>query len=530
MTKATLTLLNEHEGEYEDDMHFLRSRGRHVRGPLGSHPLLRHTVSVLHRWVARYDENCSRDELVLLGRCLYALAFGERSAAQEGGQEDKSAPLLDAFEETYADHRTRYRDQPLRLRLVITPEAGRCELGRYPWEFLYKPEGTRGFFVAGERTELVLTRYVPPVVVSDADQSREDDDKLRILVVLSLAQSPELGTVSADSLVKDIIALRSDSIEVEPLRSPTRGELREAVSAQHPHIIHFVGHGDSEKGIALRKDAAQIRDDELQAEAEALRSRGERVARVDPTDWVDRETISGILRGGEGGGRRKLGRLVFLHACTGATAEESEISLKEYESVATLLAGSPGIAGVIAMQYPISNCDAQMFARHFYQELRNGQFIDQAVGSARRLLGHADQRRRAAWADRGFATPVVYLSDDDPLCQALPQRLSNPSAICPNEVCQAPLDLEKGVCPSCLKVFMSCRKPGGCPGLVVAELGAHCNNCGYRLARPSSPPTGRRAQATRPDGGSGHGRHAPPPLRGTRPEDTGEAPPADTWE
>ncbi|MFD9903365.1 CHAT domain-containing protein [Streptomyces sp. NPDC059063] len=524
MTTATLTLLNDHEGEYEDDQYYQRARARHVHGPLGSSPLLRETVDVLQQWVARYDENCSRPELVLLGRCLYAVAFGEPS--KHAG--DGSAPLLDAFEESYADHRRRYRDRPLRLRLVIEPQAEK--LSKYPWEFLYKREGTQGFFIAGQRTELVLTRYVPPVGASDAEQWRDGDDRLRILVVLSLAQSPRLGTVSADDLVKDIIALRSDSIEVdEPLLTPTRGELRKAVSARHPHIIHLVGHGDSELGIALRKEDKDIRDEELLADA--LRSRGKHVPAVDPTDWVDRETISGILREDEGGGRRTLGRLVFLHACKGATPEESRTSLRAYESVATLLAGSPGIAGVIAMQYPISNGDAQMFARHFYRKLRNGEFIDQAVSSARRQLGHADQRGgRAAWADRVFATPVVYLSDEDPLCQALPRHLADPSATCPNEACRAPVDMNGNVCPSCRTVFMACRRPGGCPGLVVAHPEAHCALCDYRLAQTGGSPAGRTGRADRPAGGSGLRRTAPPPRRGTRPEDTGDASRADVWE
>jgi len=92
-TICTLTIKDDYRGEYEDDLLHRRDSGRHVEGALGTSRLTRDVVTLLHRWVANYPQ-CRRDELMLLGKALYEIAFG----TDVRGPPD--APMRAAFEET----------------------------------------------------------------------------------------------------------------------------------------------------------------------------------------------------------------------------------------------------------------------------------------------------------------------------------------------------------------------------------------------------------------------------------------------
>ena len=112
-------------------------------------------LSRFNYWVSN-DKLRERDDLELLGLCLYDLLFPPGSN------------IRDEFEGNY-DLITRQEGSRLRLTLVFHKEAG--ELANYPWEFLYLPPRLRtaeksnreGFFLAGQKTELILTRFMPDV-------------------------------------------------------------------------------------------------------------------------------------------------------------------------------------------------------------------------------------------------------------------------------------------------------------------------------------------------------------------------------
>jgi hypothetical protein len=458
---CTLTITDDWHAEYDDSLYFRRESGNHRSGTLGPDTLARDTIKVLNDLVARYQK-CSGDELTILGRHLYEVAFGDPQ-------------LRDAFENTYEVWKKTAGSDRLRLRLVITRNAE--VVGKYPWEFLFMPRGEGGFFLAGEETQLILTRYVPPAGGLPAAQ-QGDATKLGILVVQSQPPSPLLTEVSADELIRDLLRLQSEHVDVVEYHAPTREGLRDALKKHTPQIVHFIGHGRP-GAIALHKSAETLVD----ARAELVAAGGN-PDDVDHADWADERSICALLREGLNPGT-STGRLVFLHACHGATPGAA---LDTFRSVARDLAGQERIAAVVAMQYEISNTDAQLFARAFYDRIREGDAVDEAVTYARRELGLAPGRQ--AWNDRSFGTPVIYVCNETPLVAVLAEdpghepRITSTKELCPNPMCEGRVIRGRSPCRACKKPFEPCPQ-AGCGGLVMALAGAPCSECDYE--RPGAP-------------------------------------------
>jgi hypothetical protein len=476
---CTLTIMDDVNGEYEDDLQFQRESRKHISGKLGGSRLTRDVVKLLNRWLET-DPKCRRPELIVLGRCLYEIAFG-------GGVSFSSdaPPLQRAFESTFSLHRTQKLSGPLRLRLVLMPNA--TELGQYPWEFLYmiKPGG-EAFFLAGQDTELLLTRYIPN---SDTWASSDllDDDRLRILVVISQPRIPEMAELEVGSLVSELLHLDSSRFLVKTVESPTRDGLRDQITALKPHIIHFIGHGRPGQ-IALRKGNSVIDSDRL--DYEERKAKNLPVDPVSEADWVDTYTACGLLRHG----LDRLGaprRLIFLHACEGATVTYTRNSVDVFNSLARELVAGERVTAVVAMQYAISVTEAEQFAKAFYHFISEGHPLDAAVAAARKDFAETPAAGRQAWDDRSFGTPVIYLRRDDPLVKAPahsdqsgPKQGSEPLVLlekepCPNPECRA-FVIRSARPPECRK----CRYPfAPCPGdrshLIVPKPGFECQLCDY---------------------------------------------------
>jgi hypothetical protein len=459
---CTLTITDDWHAEYEDSLYYRRESGNHCSGHLGRDTLARDTIKVLNRLAAKYQK-CSGDELTILGRHLYAVAFGDPQ-------------LRNAFENTFRVWKSTAGSDRLRLRLVINRDAE--VVGKYPWEFLYMPRGEGGFFLAGEETQLILTRYVPPSGRLPASP-QGDATKLGILIVLSQPRSAGLTQVSADELIRDLLWLKSEHVDVVEYRSPTREGLRRKLQEHTPQIIHFIGHGKP-GAIALHKSPDELAD----ARAELVAAGGD-PDDVDEADWADERSICALLREGLNPGTSSE-RLVFLHACNGATPGAA---LDTFRSVARDIAGQERIAAVVAMQYEISNTDAQLFARAFYARIREGDAVDEAVTYARRELGLAPGRQ--AWNDRSFGTPIIYLRNETPLVAGLaqePGRRQEPlvKELCPNPTCVGRVIRDRSPCRLCRKPFEPCPREG-CGGLVMALPGAQCSECDYEQPGASEP-------------------------------------------
>lgn len=490
ITTCTLTIKDDYRGEYEDDFLHRREDGKHVEGPLGTSRLTRDVVRLLHRWVANFPQ-CRRDELMVLGRALYEIAFGTETPDRP------RAPLKSAFEDTL--RYSREANRRLRLRLVLSAEAQ--QLAAYPWEFLYMDGGANaGFFLAGEDTNLTLTRYVPN---SDTwERAPEDDDgRLRILVVVSTPRIPEMTDLMVGDFVKHLIELDPTRFQTLLVESPTKMELSATIKHQQPHVIHFIGHGRA-GALALRKDAATLAADREYFEDQS--ALGKRPPPVSEAAWLDAYTASGVLRSGLER-RDAPQRLIFLHACEGATQEQNRMLLGTFSDVARTLVSGERITGVIAMQYTIGVDEAEFFAKSFYGAISEGLRVDDAVRAARAEFAQTPLRgRQQSWDSRGFGTPVIYLRREEalisrPARQQLPDTAIPVHGVtagipvtttqkepCPNPICANGWVLRTSsppTCRRCQEPFSVCPQCSG--GLVVPKPRYQCRDCDYVFSAPT---------------------------------------------
>ncbi len=505
---CTLTIKDDHNGEYDDDLQYQRGEGKAQQGNLGRSQITRLVVKLLDRWVDNYYKNCRRDELAVLGKALYAIAFGD-----EPGHPD--FPLRTAFESTLRQCRT--RGMRLRLRLVLGPEVK--DLAEYPWEFMYLdlPEHA-GFFLAGQDTSLSLTRFVPNSSVW-RDRDGFQTEKLRILVVVSTPPIPGMTELSVGSFVDKVAALDPQRFGMRAMRSPTQTELRAELRNHKPHVVHFIGHGRP-GGLALRKDDVTLQRE--QEDFEARRELGERPQTPSSAVWINEKTASDVLCTGLDDDSAPS-RLIFLHACEGARADQTRDNLEGFTSVARELARSDRISGVIAMQYTIGVEDAELFATAFYESIADGEPLDDAMTKARKKLGETPRPDRdQTWDDRGFGTPVIYLRSERALVSAPAPSRSQVVGVekegCPNGHCNAYVlrGQQPLRCKVCREPFTVCPK---CNGLVVPKPGWECRDCTYTFKDPvpdtPQPERGRPGESSgaRPRPGLPGGSSAPEPVK-----------------
>jgi hypothetical protein len=351
------------------------------------------TVQRLSYWVQQdlaqgYKQPLtSVKDLKAIGLQLYRLLFGNDRIRQQ-------------FEEQYDDFDRRRKNEPdLRLRLELVFEQSAESLAALPWEFLFvaKDEDIdRGVFFAGDRTELLLTRRL----ARGMPDAFQPTDELRILVVTCWPQ--RLGTVDpgeVNSVVNRLDELNtatSGGVRIHRLVNPTYSSLRAAIQGNaldvsgkpfgRPDILHFIGHG-KEGALALLKGPEEPDYDDTTNEEQYR--------------WAEGDQVRSLFSG-------HRPRLVFLHACKGAASS----SLESFNSTARDLVYE-GIAAVVAMQYNISNSDAGLFARKFYEALSKGANIDESVTVARLAF-----REVFPPLHPRFGTPVVYVQAYDPIVKA----------------------------------------------------------------------------------------------------------------
>lgn len=446
--------------EYEDEYY------RKAKGEIQIDNLTRRTIERLNYWVANYGKTCNRKDLEILGEHLYNLLF---NTADPGSK----TTIKKEFETTYSyfeKEKQRDPDQRLRLVLIFYPASG--ELLSYPWEFLFMPRANEGFFLAGKKTELILTRFVPETGIQHRVRG---DGPLRILI--AFCHPREEGSIEAEDIINEIVNLRSDHLEIKKLNNPPFTQLKEEINTFKPDILHFIGHGRPGE-IAFIKEA-----DELKEEVD-LKGK----EKAEEATWIDSKTVIELFT-------EHQPHFVFLHACKGAVAE----SLDSFKSTARELVYSK-VPVVVAMQYEISNEDALIFAKKFYQQIGEGKHIDEAVSEARYQLGTFPPNRRA-WNDRSFGTPIVYLQEQSEIPIITPRKktaqdqpdtststVSADTIRCPYHylpqhcsgwVPKKLTPLSK-VCTTCGCEIMECPK---CHNIMAKERGI-CG-CGYKLRSTS---------------------------------------------
>ncbi len=329
-------------------------------------------VGLFQEWLRENRLN-KRRELEIFGKQLFGALF--------------NGDVLSFFESNLAEVQKRAGEQPnslsrikpaLRVQLSFRDEG--AALASLPWEFMYyAPKNGRGFFLATER-DIVLSRYMP---LREGRQLLAPGKRsLRVLVVVSAPDDPDLGPVAAEPIIEAIEELAAHQpIQIEILKKPTVHSFVEKLETSKPHVLHFIGHGrfNQKEG---KGEIAFLDFDETTAR------------------WVQDSDFAEFFNH-----MRAVPRLAFLHLYEGGVAD--------------FTAGSAGIApkmmlagvqAVIAMQYPITSRAAISFSRAFYRELVKGSPVDQAVQAGRYTITLDDP---ASYGSRVFGTPVLYMRSRD---------------------------------------------------------------------------------------------------------------------
>ena len=256
----------------------------------------------------------------------------------------------------------------LRLRLSLD-NAG--ALAGLPWELLADPN--RDFLALSRSTP--LTRYTqqlttrPPVPVVLP---------LRVLVMISAPRDfpalsvedewQRLNEATADLQARGLLAL-------ERLEQATLITLQRRLRAEDYHVFHYIGHS------AYKTTTGSVL---------ALEHEDDAFAQLVPGAALAREL-----------GEETTIRLVVLNSCQSGQADGQHPFFGIASSLVTR-----GIPAVVAMQQPISDAAATVFAEEFYRAIAETLPIDTALSEARRAI--ANRLHSLEWA-----TPALYLRSQD---------------------------------------------------------------------------------------------------------------------
>ena len=252
----------------------------------------------------------------------------------------------------------------VRIRLCIdAPEAAVL-----PWELLY--DRSRDAFLATS-TETPLTRYIS---LQEPIRNLQTTPPVKVLVAIPEASGLDVQP-ERDSIARALRDLGDAVVPTFLEGRVTRSAIRQALVEGQYHVFHFIGHGafEQEEGLLV-------------------------INPEDDPSGLDR--ISGRAFGGFFQDYPSM-KLVVLNACQGAQVS----STRPLAGVAPQIVRR-GVPAVVAMQYPIEDRAAVLFAREFYRKLCTGSDrgrVDTAVSHARNCLD-ADHAGTLA-----FATPVLYM-------------------------------------------------------------------------------------------------------------------------
>jgi hypothetical protein len=415
-------------------------RDRDAKGTVNKDGLSWRTISVLARWVRNYGNNIRGEELELLGQHLYNLIFVGKIG------DNFKASFRDFLLSTSGPQAT-----PQRFRVELQFHPAARDMADLPWEFLYMPEEEPGgFFLAGQRTDLVLTRLVP--LSSSTPQPYAAVGRPLKVLVASCRHRPEAKN-DVEKIRARILAMsKSEPILVTEAIDPTFDELcRQIEDRDQPHILHLICHGEP-GGLIMKREPT---------------SQAERDAHLIDNDLRDEVVIEGKTVKSLFDKHRP--HMVFLHACDGDSP-----SLTSIFSTAREIAFA-AVPAVVAMQYQILVQDALEFVTTFYKKLGEGESIGEAVKEGRRQLALNQQakEKRQDWSTRLFGTPVVYVKRDQPLITVLPETAPLPTERASEQ------GGDQRECPRCGKKnpqqSLCCR---GC------GLQFRCKNCGASYEDP----------------------------------------------
>ncbi|MGD2124894.1 MAG: CHAT domain-containing protein [Desulfobacteraceae bacterium] len=343
-----------------------------------------------------------QNEIRRLGRNLYRAIFpGEVGSLFEG-----------ALKSITGERKLGKTKRWLRVIIDISPESSVFD---WPLEFLYCSELDR--WLGTDKTLIALSRRT--VVQGQFERGPvHQEPPLHVLVVISMPEGLE-GVITATVLEKigeltetdasgdvqskskrmdvRVIGQSQDYVRdmimrqgFEYLDQPaTYGILRGLITGEawQPHVLHFIGHGkfEDEKGhLALVKDGGS-------------------------EDWCSGDDISQLFT-------PPAPSLVVLQACESAQhgTEPGLMSLADHLV-------KREIPAVVAMQWPITNQYASVFATGFYEALREGRAVDEAVQAGRWKISN-----EVRWNKHYFGIPVLFAYDPGRIIQPTHQESRKP--------------------------------------------------------------------------------------------------------
>ncbi len=259
------------------------------------------------------------------------------------------------------------------LRIRLRFHESETELLRLPWEYC---RDDRDYFALNTATPVI--RYLKTDL---APRPIDAPSPVRLLIATASPKGYDaLGVEEEAKLIQEALkGLNQDGrpkVEVKLLHQASMLDLDGEIASRggfRPHILHFIGHGELKNG-----QGHLVMND----------GRGDALL-------VNGETLLRPLRD-----RGSLVRVVVLNAClTAAYGSDQAIS-----GLAPYLVWG-GIPAVIAMQFPVPDQMATVFAENLYGQLAGGAPLDEAITTA---------RRRASYAGIAFwGIPALYMRSPD---------------------------------------------------------------------------------------------------------------------
>jgi ATP-dependent Clp protease ATP-binding subunit ClpC len=329
------------------------------------------------RLVERVDKGrANRTEMDELGEALFGALFSSEIAMDLRNL--LAQVSREADDQTEASVAAGEAPPFLRLELDLD-EVELPAVAALPWEFLRAPgtnERAGDNFATHPRLTLSRRRknwdYAAPI-----SRGRP----LRIQLVVSAPD--DLDPVAYEDVQSTLAELARSQPEfvAEPLplvHQPTLERIDQILEEQQPDVLHFIGHG------RLRRKGKGPFVGQL-----ALVGAGDRAK------WYDAPQIGDLFQ-------TRKPPLVIFQACQSGAQPLSEALV----GVASQLV-LRNVPVVVAMQYPIDNHAATIFATEFYRRLAQFKPVDMAVQHARRRL------KLRLSEQRDFAAPMLFMRVED---------------------------------------------------------------------------------------------------------------------
>jgi hypothetical protein len=357
--------------------------GGNNRGTLdpGTNDTRRRLVNMFEKWL-RDGKITERDqlELALLGTLLYEMIFPG----------DIGALFLSTLGKFQAELKTDPRPKQKRLRVEL--KIRQEDIALLAWEFLFCPasEGRNGFFLS-ERTDLVLSRYIP---LPDERCELVVCPTIKVLVVEMQSGNPLVDVFKelSDAVEKDKSQggnRRLAELEIQRSTNPTSEDLERQLRQFQPDVVHYIGPGNSKDSEKNRICLMELEDEGDQKDCKAVR-------------WLSDREFGRIFQVHQP-------QLLFLHLW-----QAPETMRSSFAGLAPTLIGEK-IKAVVALRYAFTPDVARKFTEKLYHSLLRCETVAAAVQEGRRALLIAGKHS-------SFGSPVLFMQSIDGPIAKLPAK------------------------------------------------------------------------------------------------------------